>query len=301
MKILIGTDLSQESLAALRQGFEMAARVRDVDQPGQVYVAYVEGQGTWYPQVGTGTILDDPDNRRRMEGQVREFITEYLGEDLDYDLLLEEGRAEKKLDELAERISADWLLVGMSGQGALAKLVTGSTAEKLAHRPPCNLAIAHPNGIDWEGPAELMVGIDFSDSSHKALEMALDLAERTHAHLHIVHVVYPPGPIVLPDGLVGYAGGEYQEVTQVRERAKGEMSAVIDEREGRLGEISWTSEVLTGYPTRELVGYAEDNEIDAILLGTVGRSALDDFLLGSVASGVVKHMPCSVFMTPPAK
>jgi nucleotide-binding universal stress UspA family protein len=296
MKILIGTDLSEESLVAARQGFAMARRL----ESASVYVAYVEGQGPWYPQATTTTILEDPDNRRRIEREVKKFLGEHLGEDLDYELVLEEGRAEQKLPEIARRVEADWLYVGMTGHGRLARLVVGSTAEKLAHQPPCNLAIAHPRGFDWQGRPELLAGIDFSEASQKSMHLAIDLAAQTGARLHIVNVVFPPGPVVLPNGLTGYAGGDYQQVTRVRARAVQEMKSVLEERSDELGELDWTSEVLTGYPTRELIGYAEDHDVDGIVLGTVGRSALDNFLLGGVARGVVKHMPCTVFLSPPA-
>lgn len=303
MKIVIGTDLSENSLAAARQGLDMAERWRRAGEDVEIYVAYVEGQGTFYPQVGK-SLLEDPDNRRRLEGQVQEFLGEGLDDEyqdkLDYTLLLAEGRASKELPKIVDRINADWLVVGQSGQGALARLVAGSTVEKLAHRPPCNLAIAHPRGINWSSAPDVLVGIDFSDASEKALNLSIDLAEQTGARLHILHVVYPPGPIALPDGLVGYTGGEYQEVSAVRERARAEMESLIEKRQRRLDHLNWTSEVVTGYPTREIVGYAEDNDIDAIIVGTVGRSAVDDFLLGSVASGVVKHMPSTVLLTPPA-
>ncbi|MFW5966680.1 MAG: universal stress protein, partial [Persicimonas sp.] len=249
----------------------------------------------------TGAILDEPENRRRFEREVRDFFDEHFEELPDYEVVLEEGRSDKKLAEIADRLSPDWLFVGMSGQGRIAKLVTGSTAERLAHRPPCNLAIAHPQGVAWNDKPTLMVGTDFSDHARKALSMALDLSELTGAALHIVHVVYPPGPIVMPDGLVGYAGGEFQSVATVRERAENEMELLVEERSGRLDDLEWTAEVLTGYPTRELVSYAEETDVDAMLMGTVGRSALDNFLLGSIASGVVKHMPCTVLLSPPAK
>jgi nucleotide-binding universal stress UspA family protein len=316
MKIVIGTDLSEDSLVAVQQGLSMAECFHHANTPVEVYVAYVEGHGHWYPQLGTESILDDPDNRRRMEAQVEDFLDEHLsfeqdgdsfeqgGEEvagkLSHTLVLEEGRAEKKLAEIVDRLGADWLVVGMSGQGALVKLVAGSTTEKLANHPVCNMAIAHPRGVDWNKRPNLLVGVDFSDSSNKALNMALDLAELVGARLHIVNVVYPPGPVALPDGLVGYAGGEYQEISVMRSRATSDLEALVEQHHSRLEAVSWTSEVIAGYPTRELVGYAEDNDIDAIVLGTVGRSAVDNFLLGSVARGVVKHMPCTVCLTPPA-
>ncbi len=310
MKILIGTDFSDESVVALRQGFAMAQAYKNEGESVEIFVGYVEGQGTWYPQVGA-TILDDPDNRWRMEGQVDDFLQERLGEahlgapgeEIEYTVALAEGRSDKGLVKIADELGVDWLCIGKSGEGALARMVVGSTVDRLAHRPPCRLAIAHPHGPDWTSAPDILVGVDFSKHSEKALEMALDVAEVTGATLHIVNVVYPPGPIALPDGLVGYTAAEEftdADITAIQERAAADIHALIDERKGRLKHLDWTTEVLTGYPTREIVGYAEDNDVDVIVLGTVGRTALDDFLLGSVASGVVKHMPCTVFLSPPA-
>jgi nucleotide-binding universal stress UspA family protein len=79
------------------------------------------------------------------------------------------------------------------------------------------------------------------------------------------------------------------------------MKQLLEDFAPQLESMDWTRDVITGYPTRELVAYAEDNDTDGIFLGTVGRSGLDDFILGSVASGVVKNMSTSVFLTPPVQ
>jgi nucleotide-binding universal stress UspA family protein len=304
MKILIGIDFSEESIDAARQGFAMAERFRQSESPVDVVVAYVEGSGAWYPKIGVSSLLDDPDNRRRMQGQVEDFLQENLapkpGQRLDYTLLVDEGRARKKLVDIVRRIDADWLFVGRSGSGALVRTALGSTSQSLANRPPCNLAIAHAKSPDWQASPKLAVGVDFSKHGHKALRLAINLTRKTGARLHLLHVIYPPGPVALPGGGIAYAGGEYLEVEAVRERSNAEMRKLVETHAADLQNLQWTSEVVTGYPTHEIVAYARRHDIDAIVMGSVGRSAFDNFLLGSVAGGVVKHIPCTVYLTPPA-
>src|SRR5690554_207551 len=147
MKILIGVDFSEESLHAAGQGFALAehlrARHKDESDVVEVFVAYIEGSGAWHPSLHEDSILDDPDNRRKIEVHTREFLQEHFsrlpGENLDYTLIIEEGRARQKLAEIAERLGADWLFVGRSGSGALVRMTLGSTSYTLANSPPCNL------------------------------------------------------------------------------------------------------------------------------------------------------------------
>lgn len=49
-----------------------------------------------------------------------------------------------------------------------------------------------------------------------------------------------------------------------------------------------------GTAYHEIETYAGDHDIDLIVMGNVGRSAIADVLLGSVASHVIRHAPCPV-------
>jgi nucleotide-binding universal stress UspA family protein len=297
MRILIGTDMSDEALAASKWGFEFANRATDGGDDVELYVGHVTG--AWYPQVGTEGLLDDSDSRIKLERQLHDWIEDNHDDVPDYELVLDEGRSWERLRKMVEERDADWLVTGMSGQGAIARMVVGSTTHKLAHDPPCTMSIIHEDGFDWDGDLRFLVGVDYSETSKESLELAIAMAAQLGASLHILHVVYPPGPVALPDGFVGYSGGEYQQLESVRRRAEEDMERLLEDFGPRLEAVDWTSDVITGYPTRELVAFAEDEDCDGLFMGTVGRSGLDDFILGSVASGVVKNMPCSVILTPP--
>lgn len=304
MKILIGVDFSEESLNAAAQGFAMATQLRAEQEDAEVFVAYIEGSGNWHPTIKQKPLLDNPENRLKIEKHTREFLQQHFTQNpdqqVDYSLIIEEGHARKKLPEIAERINADWIFVGRSGSGALARMTLGSTSYTLANAPPCNLAVAHANAPAWQNSPKIAVGIDFSEASTAALNLAIEIARKAKAQLHLVHVIFPAGPVNMPNGSIAYAGGNYIDVEALRTRSSHDIKALMKAQQANLDDVEWHIDVLTGYPKQEMVNFAADNDIDAIVLGTVGRSALSNFLLGSVAAGIVKHSPCTVYLSAPA-
>src|SRR5690554_2870569 len=116
MKILIGVDFSEESLNAAAQGFAMATQLQAAQEDAEVFVAYIEGSGNWHPTIKQTPLLDNPENRLKIEKHTHEFLQQHFAQnpdqEVDYSLIIEEGHARKKLAEIAERIKADWIFVG---------------------------------------------------------------------------------------------------------------------------------------------------------------------------------------------
>ncbi len=54
--------------------------------------------------------------------------------------------------------------------------------------------------------------------------------------------------------------------------------------------------LLEGHPSDELIKFANDNAIDMIVVGTLGRTGIERFLLGSVAENVVRHSNVEVLV-----
>ena len=65
---------------------------------------------------------------------------------------------------------------------------------------------------------------------------------------------------------------------------------------GELENVNVKSILLEGHPADELIRYAEENEMDIIVMGTLGRTGLDRLLLGSVAGNVVRHSKVPVMV-----
>ena len=65
---------------------------------------------------------------------------------------------------------------------------------------------------------------------------------------------------------------------------------------GELENVSVKSILLEGHPADELIRYAGENEMDIIVMGTLGKTGLDRLLLGSVAGNVVRHSKVPVMV-----
>jgi len=61
-------------------------------------------------------------------------------------------------------------------------------------------------------------------------------------------------------------------------------------------EIDYEGVIVEGNPAHTILEFAEQNKVDMIIIGTLGKSGLERFLLGSVADKVVRHSRISVLV-----
>ena len=137
---------------------------------------------------------------------------------------------------------------------------------------------------------QILVPIDFSDCSRKALKYAIPLAREHKAAISLVHIV----PTVSA-AFGEYAAFEGTSITKdICDRAEGDLSKlVVDEIRGL---VATDVLVRTGSPADEIVNIAEKLPADIIVISTHGRSGLKHVLLGSVAERVVRHAHCPVLV-----
>ena len=77
-------------------------------------------------------------------------------------------------------------------------------------------------------------------------------------------------------------------------RDSGAEPAFAAARTAIAGELELGIEATIGKPSMEIVRYAKDNDTDLIVMGSRGRSGVEELLLGSVSAQVIHHAPCSV-------
>jgi nucleotide-binding universal stress UspA family protein len=124
---------------------------------------------------------------------------------------------------------------------------------------------------------DILVATDGSDVATTAVEQGLAVAETFDATLHGVSVIEGDG----------------------RESGDAERSRhqrFVDAIEADAGErdVAVVTNVLTGRPTRALLEYADDRDVDLAVLGTHGRTGVRRWLMGSVATAVVREARCPV-------
>lgn len=140
----------------------------------------------------------------------------------------------------------------------------------------------------------ILLPTDFSNCATQALEHALYLAKCCNATLHIFHAIVlhqrdPHNPAFhFPD--LQELQGKLKKTA--RERMDGDLRASSESEKA----VDVVMEEAWGISATGLIlEYAEEHQIDLIVMGTHGRRGLGYMFLGSIAEEVVRKSPCPVF------
>jgi nucleotide-binding universal stress UspA family protein len=137
---------------------------------------------------------------------------------------------------------------------------------------------------------KILCPVDFSPGADRALQTAARLAAQTGAQLVVVHAWYIPP--------TAYSV-EAPFPADVTERIIGDAQTRLDAlREAQRG-VEITTKLLCGVPWIQVVAELEQGPYDLCVIGTHGRTGLARVVLGSVATKVVRHAPCSVLVVRP--
>jgi nucleotide-binding universal stress UspA family protein len=138
-------------------------------------------------------------------------------------------------------------------------------------------------------PHQILVPIDFDDSTAQVLDYAVALAARLDAKVHVLHVV--PWPLLGAEVPVGVTEAAMHELIANEQKAFDELVAAHTRKE-MLG-----SAVLKTHDARAaIIATAEEIPADLIVMGTHGRRGVPRLVLGSVAESVVRTAPCPVLL-----
>ena len=145
------------------------------------------------------------------------------------------------------------------------------------------------------GIRKILGTIDGSENSKKAADYAISLSKKYNAQLMVLYVLYSE---------LGFAYSNLLGVTtpkgikDVLETQKKDVENWFDEIRSKLKNtnISVMDKIIISVSSivGEIIGFADKEKVDLIILGTKGRTGFKKLLLGSVAEGVVTHSSCPV-------
>lgn len=126
---------------------------------------------------------------------------------------------------------------------------------------------------------KILVATDGSDNTARAIRYGIELARVANADVCAVYVLDTSVFASMP---MDAAWTSMYELL----RAEGGEALKYVEEKCEQSSVPFEGVVLDGHPAHEIVDYASENEIDLIVMGTLGKTGLDRILLGSVASTV---------------
>ena len=146
--------------------------------------------------------------------------------------------------------------------------------------------------------SRILVAIDGSQASLDSADYAIMLAKQHNSQLILLHVLHP---VEYYSSLQFFQVQQPQDSRVLIEQAKKEANKWFDDIKKKIEENSLekqikieTTIIVSTTIVDSILDYAEDNDIDLIVIGTRGRSGIKKLLLGSTASGVVTYSSCPV-------
>jgi len=126
-----------------------------------------------------------------------------------------------------------------------------------------------------------LVPVDGSSGASRALTYAIGRAREAKAEVHVLHVVAP----INYDELQLYE--ERSDIATIRRQAHNRILASAAD-ELKAAAVPCAAHLLDGHPGETIARFSESQNMDEIIMGSRGRSAMSSLLLGSV-SGHVAH------------
>lgn len=222
-------------------------------------------------------------------GNSRDTLLEHLAElerelgldagDLAEHLKVQPGHAGNVLLERAREWPADVILIGPHEKHGLVDF--GSTARSVLHGAPCGLWV-QPG--PWKPIETILVPIDLSEDSLKALAMARDLAAKLDAKLHVMHSFVAP-ELFYSRSESQPAGWPTYAVDHLRDEARRKFEAALDEIDWK--GVAHEQTFCVGIPEDEILERQSGAQL--VVMGTRGHSGLAGVLLGNVAYTVLRR------------
>lgn len=184
------------------------------------------------------------------------------------------------------------LVVGARGLGGFRGLLLGSVSQKCLHEATCPVAVIRPDevGAPPPGPPHVVVGVDGSPASRRALQWAADEATARGAMLEVVHGWQPPFGGGLP------MTGTVVDFSIFEDTAHQMVADMLDEVD--LSALPRPLERTVVYMGPSSALLEASRRAHVVVVGARGLGGLKRMLLGSVSHQVTLHATCPVVVVP---
>lgn len=277
VQILVGTDLSERSQAALARATQLAN-----ESQAQLDLLHVV-DGDLPPE------LVDAQAKR-----AQEWLSEHIALDPGtpgVGVLVRPGDPHTELIAAADEFGADLIVLGAHRRRLLLDAFIGTTAERLLRVSTRPALVAHSRST--QPYRSVLVATDLSETSARALRSARELGLLGERPM-LVHVFH-----ALAKGKLNQVGEDAaSHVEAERTRAAQELDAFLAKH--GLADLSHRVLLREGRAAPEIRNLVSELEPDLLVLGTKGLTGVKRAALGSVAESLMRSVPCDVLAVAPS-
>ena len=209
----------------------------------------------------------------------------------DVEVRLPTGDPEGELLALASENHIDAVVCGTSGKTLADRMLSGSVSERLASssgipaltvRYDLLRSVADPAALAKGFGRMMLVPTDFSGTAARALNVALSIPKKAVGTIRVLHIL--PEAKDAARAMQQETGAEFQLRNLV---------AMAKER-----GLSATPVIGHGVPERAILGEIDATGASGVVIGSRGRTPLQEVLMGSVSMTLMRQAPCPVLIVP---
>ena len=135
----------------------------------------------------------------------------------------------------------------------------------------------------------ILVPIDGSDNSYRALDAALLLSEKLGSNITVIHV--------MEEVPITHIGSEklLNELLETYKKENQDILSKCSQIATQKG-LSINTFLLQGNPASAILDFSKKEKFDLVIMGSRGLGKFKELILGSVSSKIVHHSPCGVLL-----
>ncbi len=290
--ILVPVDFSEHAKLAFAYGALFARTFA-----GRIELAHVvEDVVTSHPPFWTGEkALADELHQQALAG-AKLFMQKLLptlpkpaGTEIGTRIL--SGALPLTLVDHAKESKTELIVVATHGRTGFSRWLMGSVSERLLRSSPCPVLVARGSAAAAQPRiARVLVAVDLSEHSRRALHVAGMTAERFGASLEVLYVWAAP----FYDPATQQHAGLFE---RVRQSARDELDEFIG-RAQLPASVALERTIVSGTPTAKISDRVQESAPDLLVLGTHGHGGFKRMVLGSVAEATARYTGCATLVVP---
>lgn len=281
--LVVGVDESASAVRALEWAVEEA-------QHRQLALHVVHGWQPVFGLPGPRPEFSPPQLTELASRQARETVARAVARAQELGLTVTGDAVEGHPVEvlLTAGVGADQIVVGDRGAGLAGRVLLGSVSSAVVHQAKQSVTVVR--GEAGFRHHRVVVGVDLSGTSRRALARAAVEADARDADLHVVAA----WQITSADLLADFPGWAMPPLEALHDHASAAVGAAVTQTLGDRGDVRLDVVHAAAVPT--LLAAAAD--ADLLVLGSRGMGAVGRLLLGSTATACLHHAPCPVQIVP---
>ena len=205
------------------------------------------------------------------------------------------GNVAHEIVQYASEIDAELIVLGAVGHSMIGRMILGSVSDNVATHAKCSVAIIRPAKDDAASDSsfrKITVAYDGSNAADEAIAEMSQLQWHSDGEIDVLTVMQEPDYLL--------AGGISTTAIVNEEQVFEAMQSNCDKATSRIAEIlpNAQSKTVKGHHIGDtIVRTAAENGSDLIIVGDAGHNLVDELIVGSTTKYVLRHAPCSVWIS----